>query len=456
MRNNYFLLLIFALCSGALMAQAPIDFGPIEIIDLPFIDREMEFVGGDFDGDGDTDLFFNESWSYEGDFIYFNDGTGNFTTIDSIADAADIIGVYDLNGDGIDDVMQNKRWLTVSNDTLVAHPLPSSVYFLGVNAVTDLDNDGDLDLVALNEIASTLGVLVAFYNDGNGVFTEAVELSGEIRFEYFQRFIVAEDFNQDGWTDLLIDGVANPIGGFIDSVRVFYNQHDTAYTQVKLPAASLVHVLDYDADGDQDVIVKQNNEYKVTINTDGNFADPVLIDFQFIRYAIPVDLDNELPLEYVYPDPFEDAIQCLYYTPENNWTNIIELYDDYNVPFTLTDLDSDGDIDFVFHERQFGGTIVWYWRENKTILVDTQEPVLPIYQLTLYPNPVQDQITIQGITEIDLSQLSIVNMQGQVVFTTTFVGTERSIDVANWPAGTYRIVGQTTAGTVVAAGQFIK
>lgn len=137
-------------------------------------------VWTDFDNDGNIDMYLskcriNVSDELDGRRInqmWHNDGNGNFT------DVAEAIGLRPLA----------QSWAA---------------------DFADIDNDGDLDCFIVNHDKSS----ALYKNDGNGVFTDvtdAMGLNGPLAIGPFGIQCNFEDFNNDGYIDLLLthrDGV---------------------------------------------------------------------------------------------------------------------------------------------------------------------------------------------------------------------------------------------------------
>ena len=124
-------------------------------------------VWGDFDNDGDLDLYVgNETRPYEGanypNQLFRNNGNGTFEDIAMKAG--------------------------VTNDR----------YCKGV-AAGDYDNDGDLDLYVSNIGANRL-----YQNYGNGKFRDVAELAGVKSPERRSFASWFFDFDNDGWLDIFV------------------------------------------------------------------------------------------------------------------------------------------------------------------------------------------------------------------------------------------------------------
>ncbi|HEX2616942.1 MAG TPA: FG-GAP-like repeat-containing protein, partial [Flavobacteriales bacterium] len=153
---------------GDLGQQAVIDFNTNPTSDMS---GNYGSVFTDFDNDGDIDLYIakcrqgvnNPADPRRWDRLFVNDGTGHFT------DRALEFGVQNM-------------WQTWCVD------------------FGDWDNDGDLDLVALNHDH----VMQLFENDGTGHYAEISD--GGLSLIGFFLECHMEDFDNDGFLDILIAG----------------------------------------------------------------------------------------------------------------------------------------------------------------------------------------------------------------------------------------------------------
>ena len=198
---------------------------------------------GDYDNDGDLDLFVT---AFGADTLFRNNGNGTFT------DATREAGVSD------------PQWSTSA-------------------AFVDYDRDGDLDLFVANYLDFTIAdnkichdpvgardycsprafrpVPDRLYrNDGRGRFVDVTERAGVTRADGNGLGVSVGDYNGDGWLDLYVanDATANQLwinrrdGTFVDEGVL----SGAAFNAAGNPEGSMgIASGDADADGDEDLFV---------------------------------------------------------------------------------------------------------------------------------------------------------------------------------------------------------
>ena len=247
----------------------------------------------DLDGDGDLDFVF---YLVNGDLpILHNDGDGNFSIVNTVTGPAGSRGlswlqIADLTGDGNLDI--GYAFANSTSSLSVAEGDGSGVEFTprgasgivpavgnasGTSRPTDIDGDGDLDLLLGIEplFGQRVRPFVAI-NDGSGNFTETYYPT-----EHFGGFDLAAfanlgDYNNDGVldfsyavTDVLRGGVGIRLGtrtGEFGATRAFSTPEATFQSGLA--------VGDFDGDDNPDIVDISSRVTRLG-NGDGSFSDPV-------------------------------------------------------------------------------------------------------------------------------------------------------------------------------------
>mgnify|MGYP003110258370 CR=1 FL=1 len=169
-------------------------------------------VAVDMDGDGDLDVLGNGTGSNKIFWIENMDGLGTFGTLHIINDLgsySNVIFAADVDGDGDMDVFSASPG---DNEVAWYENLDGLGNFGPKNSITntldstwtvyaeDLDNDGDIDVLATS-VEVFGGEIVWFENmDGTGNFSEKRIISTEVQSP---RSVIAADIDNDGDMDVI-------------------------------------------------------------------------------------------------------------------------------------------------------------------------------------------------------------------------------------------------------------
>ena len=206
--------------------------------------KGLGVVWGDYDNDGDPDIFVANDTTPN--FLYQNNGKGTFQNIALFAGVA-------LSMEG--------------------RPYSG----MGTN-FGDFDNDGDLDIVVTNFQDQTNSL---YQNEQNAFFNE-VSFStgiGEKSLPYLAWGVDFVDLNNDGWQDLFIANGhldhnisdIDPIGTYAQRNQVFINQKGRAFIDRSAAMLEQQQVSrgsafgDLDNDGDIDIVVSNLNDHPVIL-----------------------------------------------------------------------------------------------------------------------------------------------------------------------------------------------
>lgn len=121
---------------------------------------------------------------------------------------------------------------------------------------------------------------------------------------------------------------------------------------------------------------------------------------------------------------------------EQNWDNNLGSWKNTR-QFNYTN-NSNGTVHQYIWQRWDTPTSSWvnYQRATYTYILSSDILELNSLKFSIYPNPTKDRITISLIGSSD-TKISIIDLQGKVVFMTNFFGDKSVIDVSALPANLY-------------------
>ncbi|MGJ8662915.1 MAG: CRTAC1 family protein [Marinicella sp.] len=317
--------------------------GFMESANSGFYSGMSSFMGtfGDFDNDGDQDLFMthwiaDETTSKQ--LFWENDGFGFFTDVTieylGLTQNANFDrwtftpNITDINEDGWLDVLLTSDFGTTrilyNNGFVDGQPpfLVTQAPFItdenGMGAaVADYDNDGDLDWFVTSiwdpdgKAEANWGVSGnrLYRNTGLGVFEDATDEAG-IRQGYWGWGACFADFNNDGHLDIYHEnGFTTPVAAeefHFDPAILFMANGDGTFTE-SAAANGLNHTqqgrgiscVDYDLDGDIDILVMPNNSayrlYENLSDSSKHYLDIKLFDSGPNPYAINAKIQVQTP-----------------------------------------------------------------------------------------------------------------------------------------------------------------
>jgi len=364
-------------------------------------EKALGFI--DIDTDGDLDLYVGSS---EGNLEYLQNNDGVFVT--EVAPSNLDIDLIDVG-------------------------FNSSPFFADVN------NDGEDDLVIGNR-QGTFNV----YDRANGL----AELTGEnnpldnidIGIQAVPAFT---DLDTDGDQDLIIGNNSGELSYYINEAGIFTEQvdGDNPFSDITVSERSMPFFADIDEDGDQDLILGEYyGEVRYYTNDDNVFTEQTGANNPFDSFGSDLDLtsvslvdldedgDQDLLLGEAYGD-------ILYYT---NIDGVFTLQTDDNNPFSglattgsqstpsFTDIDDDGDLD-LFMGSNSGKIFEFRNVDNDlTGLLDFNSSKET--SLNIYPNPATSTINTEE------GNLEIVDALGNLILNTESTG---KVDISSLDSGIY-------------------
>jgi enediyne biosynthesis protein E4 len=252
------------------------------IFDGPGV-QQLSVAWGDYDNDGFVDMFVPTAIAGTGpypDMLFHNNGNGTFARIsnsplvtDPTANQGALWGDFDDDGDldlfvtsvtgGKNRLYRNQgggAFVALTNSPVMQDGGQSGGCVWG-----DFDNDSDLDLF----VSNFQGNALYYVNDGTGGFTRVT--NSIIVQDGPSAGCIPLDFDNDGWLDLVSPGAAN---------LLYHNAGDGTFTKVTTgpivtqPVTSFGNnsfaAADVDRDGFQDLLWVDFNGNSQLFHNDGN------------------------------------------------------------------------------------------------------------------------------------------------------------------------------------------
>ena len=226
---------------------------------------------GDFDGDGDLDLFLAGSGTFMA--VFRNDG-GKFAEVTEAVGLGKVPSGYSLNLIDYDNDGRLDLYVSLNG---WSGPMKNRLFhneggrFVDVSAKSgaddagsgftamwgDLDNDGWLDFVVANGVLKDGSVPQIYRNNRDGTFTNMTRAAGiKEPADYGAIGVALGDYDKDGDLDILVNG----LGGAPN--RLYRNQGNWQFVEVAAKAGLsqpghngfVCFFLDYNNDGWPDVL----------------------------------------------------------------------------------------------------------------------------------------------------------------------------------------------------------
>lgn len=408
------------------------------------------FVIGDADGDGDNDLFCTDARN-QVFFSFRNQSNQGFNSI--YLEQADIqidgkLSGGDFNQDGQFDLLHSEFsrvpdgelvWLERTNTGWQSHIIESQQYYQPFLFPKDIDQDGDLDIVA----SSGVNAVTFYRNQGDGTFAER-EIVGT-DFSYLDMKLV--DWNNDNRLDviarvqnfdaklILHTWNGNGFDDLVELVNVSNSRSFLSFAPFDFNQDSLIDIIGADAVENIKVLY---HETPLDFNGEFIFDAPRGSEIhQF--YARDINGDQEQDLFFFYTSP-EQVSEVAWMKERGDISSIVWEFlplDSAGVVLPIQVENIRGKLPdlIAYHEKD--QTYRWYintfdmtssttnWEKNSS--------------LTLYPNPTNENVYLKmnDFTNYQGVPIKIVNGLGQIVLQTQFLHNNLAISTEDWSNGIY-------------------
>ncbi|MDN3723835.1 T9SS type A sorting domain-containing protein [Aequorivita sp. SDUM287046] len=435
--------ILFLLSLISFNTYAQIDFEAHIIVDSnPVVDGPFALASGDIDGDGDKDLF---ATSTKGDkVVWFKnvDGQGNFSepiVITSTMDYPMDLAIADIDNDGDLDLVAISNgdhkiaWFENTDGLGNFGPLTLVATFTYVQTIEakDIDADGDLDLIAGGNDK------ISWFENLNGLGTFGPEkiINTDI---LSTESVEVDDIDGDGDMDVIMADWPRDIVAWYENLDGLGNFGPEQIISLAADNPNTVVLTDIDNDGDLDVVsTNEGGQIAWFKNTDGlgNFSTPIIIaeNIELAYKMHAADLDGDRDKDILASLYFDGDLIWLENDGSGNFSEPQFFYSDEFSPIAIIADDFNGDnkmdiatgiyLNIVFEDDQ----IIWF--ENKGPL-SIEENTTNYF--SIYPNPTNGVLNIKSATP--LSEITVYNNHGQLLFASE---KNNQVDISTLSQGIY-------------------
>jgi len=260
-------------------------------------DNPHAIASGDLNGDGAPDLAVSNDYDYNiGLFLGNGDGSFQSMTTTGVGHRPGAVAVRDLDGDGSPDLVVGgyeaiSVLLNNGDATFQQLPVMATGVSTGVLTMGDLDGDNHLDLVTV----SIDGVFI-YFGTGDGTFVPG----GSYQAPIYPRNAAIGDLDGDGQPDLAVASSGDELSEIDGAVSVLLNAGDRTFSPGQsYPADAGLQWLtagDLDLDGDLDLVMANDWNHEMAIlegNGNGHFEEAVVFSVGSCMNVAVVDSNGD-------------------------------------------------------------------------------------------------------------------------------------------------------------------
>jgi hypothetical protein len=315
----------------------------------------------------------------------FSQPTFTKNALTTINDRAEDLQIADFNGDGLPDILAGiyasgslNIWFNSISGSFNVQTIATGFTSCQAVGAGDLDNDGDVDVVAATEVPGPSDKLAWFRNNGSGIFTQFdFALTND---SYYCIHVV--DLDKDGSTDFLTTGLNG-------AISLFKNNGNATFTKSTVAGSfgdtRYVRTADLDGDGILEVLAASGtgNELAYWKKNDLGawIKNSLITGFNVASSVHTADLDADGDVDILGTAFLSDEVAWW----QNTGGGVFSTKKSIGTGFDgagdvkTADLDKDGDLDII--AIAYSGFDLAWWRQDGNL----QFTKIPIDENTRNP-----------------------------------------------------------------------
>lgn len=357
----------------------------------------------------------------------------------------DLFGYYyfalaDLNGDGIDDLISDVGYYSHTGDfnyELQRYYTDPVLFLFGQG---DLNGDNVPDLILRRDDNLYVGI-----NDGSGNFADPLLINSSNGSTEYLPVPVIADFTGDGLADILVYPTY-----FNQDFFLYVQALDGSFPRQSLPltqqelngglppvTANALDAVDYDADGDLDIVFENNAAVYMLINEGAGVFENVdtLTNKPTASKQQYHDLNLDGVVDIIRTTYSDHSVKIILRNPDGTELDVIDIEEGaYNSSINpiIVDIDGDGDLDLIGSRRNEANDFTLFLSENNTIIApNATSNALNLIAHKVFPNPVEEVFTLH-IEDEDFTQgtLTIMDNGGRILKNTPVQSGDNNINLS--------------------------
>lgn len=346
-----------AACSSPVLTPTTVDSGNYAVNTVRF---------GDIDGDGDKDIVTGSAAGAGDLYYYLNNGSGAYGAgvgLSSVQNDQSAIELADVDVDtDLDIIVTDRfggtvRWYENNGGlSFTSRSIASGLSAGNTNDVAVGDFDGDTDLDVVVAIAGTTDDIAWYRNNGDDTFTTMSAVDSN-----FPGASKVDTGDLDGDGDIDIIAQSGEVGG---GLSYYLNNGSGSFAETSLSSSPMAggRIVDFDSDGDNDILVIAQNAIYWYARASGTFggAQTIVTGSYYFSAIDAKDVDGDGDIDFVTSEYSNAGGSWWKNNGSQSFTENIISSTGYFYDVDAEDVSGDGNADVVFAAQNPDNDVILY------------------------------------------------------------------------------------------------